>query len=109
MELITRELASHGIGVDAIPEPQQQPPPHKAPSVDVPPAKSVYQAPLEMPYQQPQFQSEQLFQTPWIDNMDPDSMPVDRGMFEALSSFEPLSVRVGAIPEPNNQGTFNQS
>lgn len=50
-------------------------------------------------------EQEQLFQTPWADNFG-QNMNVDRGVFEAMSSFEPLSVRVGAIHESGNQGTF---
>lgn len=90
--------------------PEQQPAQPVQPATNVPPevplAESIYQSPVEMPYQPPQYQPEQLFQSPWGNNMGSESMPVDRGVFEALSTFEPLSVRVGAIHESDNQTNF---
>jgi hypothetical protein len=89
--------------------PQQQPPPpmpQQMPDVpmptDIPITETVYPASFEIPAQQSPYEPEQLFQTPWADNMNPNAMAVDRGVFEALSSFEPLSVRVGAIYESGN-------
>uniref|UniRef100_A0A0D2XB86 Transcription factor domain-containing protein n=1 Tax=Fusarium oxysporum (strain Fo5176) TaxID=660025 RepID=A0A0D2XB86_FUSOF len=89
--------------------PQQQPPPpmpQPMPDVqmptDIPITETVYPASFEIPAQQSPYEPEQLFQTPWADNMNPNAMAVDRGVFEALSSFEPLSVRVGAIYESGN-------
>ena len=101
-----RELSGLGIGLDPIPEQTAAQPATTMPS-DIPLAESIYQPPLQMPQQVPQYQSEQLFQTPWVDNMGSEPMTVDRGVFEALSSFEPLSVRVGAIHESDNHATFD--
>lgn len=69
---------------------------------DAPIPESMYQSSFEIPPQQSPYEPEQLFQTPWAGNSSPSSMAVDRGVFEALSTFEPLSVRVGAIHESNN-------
>lgn len=74
---------------------------------DVPISEPMYQPPFEMSSQQSPYEPDQLFQTPWADNLSPNAMAVDRGVFEALSTFEPLSVRVGAIHESdNNPQTF---
>lgn len=62
----------------------------------------VYEAPFDMAPQQSPYEPEQLFQIPWADNPSPSSMAVDPGVFEAMSSFQPLSVRVGAIHESGN-------
>ncbi|CAM1504757.1 Fc.00g023480.m01.CDS01 [Cosmosporella sp. VM-42] len=98
--LITRELSGLGIGLDPIPQQSQTQPtttPTTAMPSDIPLAESVYQPPLEMPQQPPQYQAEQLFQTPWVDSVGPESMTVDRGVFEALSSFEPLSKGIQSL------------
>lgn len=110
LSLITREVNSLGInlgGVSQQQQQQQQPTP-TTPTVspDVPLSESIFQTPLDVPLQQPQYSPGQLFQTPWADNLDPNSMNVDRGVFEALSSFQPLSVRVGAIHDSDNQAPF---
>jgi hypothetical protein len=114
--LITREVATFGINLGGMPQQQQQPQPQPqqpprtptSPSVipDIPLSEPIYQSPPEIPPQPAPYEPEQLFQTPWADNFGGDSMNVDRGVFEAMSSFEPLSVRVGAIHESDNQGTF---
>ncbi|KAI8691646.1 hypothetical protein NCS56_00157700 [Fusarium sp. Ph1] len=114
LALITREVATLGLGLGLNPQqpPQPQPQPQQAAEMppmtpDVPISESMYQPPFEMPPQQSPYEPEQLFQTPWADNLSPNSMAVDRGVFEALSTFEPLSVRVGAIHESdNNPQTF---
>lgn len=101
LDLITREMANLGLD-PGFSTPQQQPPPpmpQPMPDVqmptDIPITETVYPASFEIPAQQSPYEPEQLFQTPWADNMNPNAMAVDRGVFEALSSFEPLSVRVG--------------
>lgn|SRR6478736_2843830 len=108
LDLITREMANLGLD-PGFSTPQQQPPPpmpQPMPDVqmptDIPITETVYPASFEIPAQQSPYEPEQLFQTPWADNMNPNAMAVDRGVFEALSSFEPLSVRVGAIYESGN-------
>ncbi|KAJ4329166.1 hypothetical protein N0V84_000291 [Fusarium piperis] len=110
LALITREVATLGLGLGLNPQPPQpQPQPQPQQQAEMPPMtpdvpipESMYQPPFEMPPQQSPYEPEQLFQTPWADNSSPSSMAVDRGVFEALSTFEPLSVRVGAIHESNN-------
>ncbi|RKL13959.1 hypothetical protein BFJ68_g6776 [Fusarium oxysporum] len=108
LDLITREMTNLGLD-PGFSTPQQQPPPpmpQPMPDVqmptDIPITETVYPASFEIPAQQSPYEPEQLFQTPWADNMNPNAMAVDRGVFEALSSFEPLSVRVGAIYESGN-------
>lgn len=102
-------MTSLGINLGGVSQQQQQQQPTPTtPTVspDVPLSESIFQTPLDVPLQQPQYSPGQLFQTPWADNLDPNSMNVDRGVFEALSSFQPLSVRVGAIHESDNQAPF---
>ncbi|KAF5676212.1 nitrogen assimilation transcription factor nit-4 [Fusarium circinatum] len=108
LDLITREMANLGLD-PGFSTPQQQPPPpmpQPMPDVpmptDVPITETIYPASFDIPSQQSPYEPEQLFQTPWADDMNPNAMAVDRGVFEALSSFEPLSVRVGAIYESGN-------
>lgn len=85
---------------------QQQPAPQVMPDIsmasDIPIPETIYPPTFDIPPQQSPYEPEQLFQTPWADDMNPNAMAVDRGVFEALSSFEPLSVRVGAIYESGN-------
>jgi hypothetical protein len=108
LDLITREMTNLGLnpGFNTPLQPQPQPVPQQMPDVslptDIPITETVYPSSFEIPTQQSPYEPEQLFQTPWADNMNPDAMAVDRGVFEALSTFEPLSVRVGAIYESGN-------
>ncbi|KAF4461830.1 nitrogen assimilation transcription factor nit-4 [Fusarium albosuccineum] len=107
LALITREVSNLGLGLGLNPTPPQQPQPQQQPEMspmasDIPISEPIYQPPFEMPPQQSPYEPEQLFQTPWADNLSPNAMAVDRGVFEALSSFEPLSVRVGAIHESDS-------
>ncbi|KAI5467521.1 fungal-specific transcription factor domain-containing protein [Mariannaea sp. PMI_226] len=110
LSLITREVSRLGINLSIPPQPPQylQPTP-SSPSVipDIPLSESMYRPPPpEMATPQGPHEPDQLFQTPWADNFD-HSMNVDRGVFEAMSSFEPLSVRVGAIHESGTQAPFS--
>jgi hypothetical protein len=106
LDLITREMINLGLNPGFNTPLQQQPMPQQMPEVsmptDIPITETVYPSSFEIPTQQSPYEPEQLFQTPWADNMNPDAMAVDRGVFEALSTFEPLSVRVGAIYESGN-------
>ena len=107
LDLITREMTNLGLtaGLNT-PQQQPQPVPQQMPDIsmptDIPITETIYPPTFDIPAQQSPFEPEQLFQTPWADNMNPDAMAVDRGVFEALSTFEPLSVRVGAIYESGN-------
>lgn len=76
------------------------------PTSDLPLGNPVYSIPGNLPNQPPQMPPQQLFQAPWGDNLGPDSMTVDPGIFEAMSSLEPLSVRVGTIHDADNQATL---
>ncbi|EKJ69868.1 hypothetical protein FPSE_09955 [Fusarium pseudograminearum CS3096] len=94
LDLITREMTNLGLN-PGFNTPLQQPIPQQMPEVpiltDIPVTETVYPSSFEIPAQQSPYEPEQLFQTPWADNMNPDAMAVDRGVFEALSTFEPLS------------------
>ncbi|QPC75298.1 hypothetical protein HYE68_006050 [Fusarium pseudograminearum] len=94
LDLITREMTNLGLN-PGFNTPLQQPIPQQMPEVpiptDIPITETVYPSSFEIPAQQSPYEPEQLFQTPWADNMNPDAMAVDRGVFEALSTFEPLS------------------
>ncbi|KAF4447419.1 hypothetical protein F53441_9030 [Fusarium austroafricanum] len=108
LDLITREMANLGLNTgfstpsQQQPQPMPQPMPDVSMPTDIPISETIYPPTFEIPAQQSPYEPEQLFQTPWADNMNPNAMAVDRGVFEALSSFEPLSVRVGAIYESGN-------
>ncbi|KAM0217778.1 hypothetical protein ACHAPA_001352 [Fusarium lateritium] len=108
LDLITKEMTNLGLSPGFNTQPQQQPQPAPPPmpdismSSEIPIPETIYPPTFDIPTQQSPYEPEQLFQTPWADDMNPNAMAVDRGVFEALSSFEPLSVRVGAIYESGN-------
>jgi hypothetical protein len=108
LDLITKEMTNLGLspGLNTQPQHQPQPAPQPMPDIsmasEIPLSETIYPPTFDLPTQQSPYEPEQLFQTPWADDMNPNAMAVDRGVFEALSSFEPLSVRVGAIYESGN-------
>ncbi|KAM0253522.1 hypothetical protein ACHAP5_000553 [Fusarium lateritium] len=108
LDLITKEMTNLGLSPGFNTQPQQQPQPAPPPmpdismSSEIPIPETIYPPTFDIPTQQSPYEPEQLFQTPWADDVNPNAMAVDRGVFEALSSFEPLSVRVGAIYESGN-------
>lgn len=105
LSLIMTEVSNLGLGHGLIPPPQE--PPQPAPDVstmtpDIPLSDQMFDSSFEAVPQQGPYEPEQLFQIPWADNPSPSSMAVDPGVFEAMSTFQPLSVRVGAIHESGN-------
>ena len=90
MNLITKELSARGIILEGSAHPQQAVPqtssPYQFTNPEYPPNSGPHQS----------FQEDPIFQT-WMDGMGNDSGMLDPEIFEAMSSFEPLSVRVGAI------------
>lgn len=64
----------------------------------------MYQT-AEVPSSQPQ-SAHPLFQVPSTHSYGTHTMSMDPGIFEAMSSLEPLSVRVGALPNTDNQTPF---
>lgn len=60
---------------------------------------------VEVPSPQPQT-AHPLFQVSPAPSYGSQSMSMDPGIFEAMSSLEPLSVRVGALPNSENQAPF---
>ncbi|KAK5992564.1 Nitrogen assimilation transcription factor nit-4-like protein [Cladobotryum mycophilum] len=100
LNLITRELLVLGITLDVV-VPQHQEPPLPASSPDVPLAHAMYQASAEMPPIHPLI-TQPLFQSPMAPHHNVNPMALNPSIFEAMSSLEPLSVRVGAIQDSNN-------
>lgn len=95
LNLINRELSGLGLAEDPSAQLPLQGPP------EIPLNNPIYPMP-DMANQQPPM--EQSFQSPWANNFGAESMIVDPGVFEAMSSLQPLSVRVGEIHESSNQG-----
>ncbi|KAM0515433.1 hypothetical protein ACHAPE_005958 [Trichoderma viride] len=100
IDLLNKELSAIGISLDV--QEQYQPPP--APSPNFHPESSMYPS-VEVPSPQPQT-AHPLFQVSPAPSYGAQSMSMDPGIFEAMSSLEPLSVRVGALPSSENQAPF---
>ncbi|KAH0489204.1 hypothetical protein TgHK011_009645 [Trichoderma gracile] len=101
---LNRELSAVGISLD-VPQHQQPPP---IPITDFPPVAPGYQAidvPDDASSSQPQ-PAHPLFQVPSTHSYGAHAMAMDPGIFEAMSSLEPLSVRVGALSDMENQNSF---
>ncbi|EHK39943.1 hypothetical protein TRIATDRAFT_140324 [Trichoderma atroviride IMI 206040] len=100
IDLLNKELSAIGISLDV--QEQYQPP--SAPSPNFHPESSMYPS-VEVPSSQPQT-AHPLFQVSPAPSYSAQSMSMDPGIFEAMSSLEPLSVRVGALPNSENQAPF---
>ena len=99
LNLITRELM--GLGIDS---PALHPPPEPVSSVDVEPplfSPSIYQQQPPQ-YFYPVHDSLQL--SPF-DNMNQPAFHISPELFEAVSSIQPLSVRVGALDDQKSDDT----
>ncbi|KAM0258476.1 hypothetical protein ACHAQJ_003815 [Trichoderma viride] len=99
IDLLNKELSAIGISLDA----QEHYQPSTAPATNFQPESSMYQT-AEIPSSQPQ-PAHPLFQVP-ARSYSNHNMSMDPGIFEAMSSLEPLSVRVGALPNTENQTPF---
>ncbi|KAH8128027.1 hypothetical protein FP744_10001046 [Trichoderma asperellum] len=100
IDLLNKELSAIGISLDV--QEHYQPPP--APSPNFHSESSMYPS-VEVPSSQPQT-AHPLLQVPPAPSYGTQSMSMDPGIFEAMSSLEPLSVRVGALPNSENQAPF---
>ncbi|KAH6608909.1 hypothetical protein Trco_002255 [Trichoderma cornu-damae] len=100
IDLLNKELSAMGISLD-VPGHRQPPP---APATGFRLESSMYQT-AEIPSSQPQ-SAHPLFQVPSTHSYGTHNMSMDPGIFEAMSSLEPLSVRVGALPNTDNQTPF---
>ena len=104
---IVRELAAIGI-VPAPPMPEAAPQTPAA-AAEVPLVQGIFGTspimPMQPPPQQPQHHRDHLFQTPWATTFQPEAISVHPGVYEAMSSIEPLSIGVGALHELDSQRT----
>lgn len=100
IDLLNKELSAIGISLDV--QEQYQPP--SVPSPNFHPESSMYPS-VEVPSSQPQT-AHPLFQVSPAPSYSAQSMSMDPGIFEAMSSLEPLSVRVGALPNSETQAPF---
>jgi hypothetical protein len=106
---ITRELAAIGI-VPAPPMPEAAPQTPAA-AAEVPLVQGVFgtSSPI-MPMQPPPppHQSrDHAFHAPWATTFQPAAISVQPGVYEAMSSIEPLSIGVGALHELASQQSQN--
>uniref|UniRef100_A0A0L0NAC4 Nitrogen assimilation transcription factor nit-4 n=1 Tax=Tolypocladium ophioglossoides (strain CBS 100239) TaxID=1163406 RepID=A0A0L0NAC4_TOLOC len=90
LNLLTKELAVVGMGLDMACL-RQSPPP-------IPMAGPMYHNSAES--RQIPLPSHPLFQPALNNNFGPDSMAMHPGVFETMSNLEPLSVRVGNLSQP---------
>ncbi|KAL7793207.1 fungal-specific transcription factor domain-containing protein [Trichoderma ceciliae] len=100
IDLLNKELSAIGISLDVQDHHQPQP----APATDFHLEGSMYLS-AEIPSPQPQ-SAHPLFQVPSTHSYGTHNMSMDPGIFEAMSSLEPLSVRVGALPNTDGQAPF---
>ncbi|RFU81837.1 hypothetical protein TARUN_372 [Trichoderma arundinaceum] len=100
IDLLNKELSAIGISLDV--QEHYQPP--SAPAPDFHQQSPMYQ-PVGIPSSQPQ-PAHPLFQVPSTQSYSTHNMAMDPGIFEAMSSLEPLSVRVGALPNTENPNPF---
>ncbi|POR39119.1 Nitrogen assimilation transcription factor nit-4 [Tolypocladium paradoxum] len=96
LNLLTKELA-------AVRNPGQSQP-RPAPRADIPMAGPMYHNSAES--RQMPLLSEYQLRPALNTNFSPDSMAMHPGVFETMSTLEPLSVRVGAIHGSENQSSF---
>ncbi|PHH92546.1 hypothetical protein CDD83_6944 [Cordyceps sp. RAO-2017] len=99
LDLINSAL--NGMGLE-IPSPRQSPAMATSTRSGTAAASVMYQNPVDMSRQMP-LPSHPLFQPAMNQMMGPESMTMHPDMFETMSTLEPLSVRVGAIPGPESQ------
>lgn len=104
---ITKELSAIGIGLGASPQPQPQshPPTSTTPRPDIPGGPSMYHTSPDMPRQVP-LTNHPVFQPALGHNFGPDPMSMEPGVFETMSTLEPLSTRVGGMPGSHNPSGF---
>ncbi|OAQ62965.2 C6 transcription factor [Pochonia chlamydosporia 170] len=102
---INKELTAVGIAVGS--SVQQSPGAHQSPSTGASLAipGGTYQTSPDMGRQMP-VPSHPVYQPSFSHNFGPDAMSMEPGVFEAMSTLEPLSIRVGAIPDSENLPNF---
>lgn len=102
---INKELTALGIAlgpsINQIPRTHTSPPPGS----NVNMSGSAYQTSPDMGRQNP-VPSHPVYQPSFSHNFGPDAMSMEPGVFEAMSTLEPLSIRVGTIPESENPPSF---
>ncbi|KAJ6438016.1 C6 transcription factor [Purpureocillium lavendulum] len=102
LNLLTRELAAIGMVLD-MPSPGQSEL-HPAARPDTSMTGSMY--PHADESRQMPLPPHPLFQPALNHNFGPESMTLHPGVFETMSNLEPLSVRVAASHESENQSSF---
>ncbi|GAO13736.1 hypothetical protein UVI_02018330 [Ustilaginoidea virens] len=98
---IGKELTEVGIPFGGN-SPQSPPQPRKSPTAaesSVPRSGPAYQPSPETSASEPNI-SHPGYQPSFNQYFGPDAMSMGPGVFETMSTLEPLSIRVGAIPEP---------
>lgn len=99
---MNKELAAIGLPLEASPQMTSQ-------AQSSPPAGSIasgsgsiYQTSPD-PYRSLPVISHPVFQPSFSHNIGPDAMSIEPGVFETMSTLQPLSIRVGAIQGSENR------
>ncbi|KAK2594319.1 hypothetical protein QQS21_007964 [Conoideocrella luteorostrata] len=102
---INKELTAIGIPIGNSPQlpPRTRASPPAGSSVPI--SGSVYQSSPEVSRPMPGI-IHPIFQPSFSHNFGPDAMSMEPAVFETMSTLEPLSIRVGAIQESENQSKY---
>ena len=97
--VLKKEISALGIDLDALVVPPMQ----NMPRTDIPIANQTYSNVAQPSQHEVALAGHYTYPPTWAGNLGPLSMPVDPEVFDTISSLQPLSVRVGAIQEPDDR------
>lgn len=102
---INKELTAVGITVGSSMQQSPQAQTSSSTGSSAPLPSGTYQTSADIGRQIP-IPSHPVYQPSFSHNFGPDAMSMEPGVFEAMSTLEPLSIRVGTIPESENPTSF---
>ncbi|EFY88463.1 C6 transcription factor, putative [Metarhizium acridum CQMa 102] len=102
---INKELTAVGITVGPSMQQSPQTQPSSSTGSSAPLPSGTYQTSADIGRQIP-IPSHPVYQPSFSHNFGPDAMSMEPGVFEAMSTLEPLSIRVGTIPQSENPPSF---
>ncbi|TWU76330.1 hypothetical protein ED733_005968 [Metarhizium rileyi] len=102
---INKELTVVGVPTGLTIQQSPQTHPSSTTGSSTPLSGSTYGTSSDMKIQTP-IPSHPVYQPSFSQNFGPDAMSMEPGVFEAMSTLEPLSIRVGTISETENSSSL---